>query len=101
MERLCRGCRGRAPQADRADALRVPVTPAWSSRTGLIAYVRPGCEDCDAAVWVTRPASGGRRKLTTHLGNLTDPAWSPNGRSLAAVRVGGGLYAIPARGGGS
>jgi TolB protein len=70
----------------------VPVTPAWS-RSGAIAYVRPRCDECDAAVWVDR------RKLSSRLGNLTDPAWSPGGGRLAAVKVGAGLYSLSARDG--
>jgi TolB protein len=79
----------------------VPVTPAWSSRRGLIAFVRPGCDDCDAAVWLSRADGSGRRKLSARLGNQTDPAWSPNGDALAAVRVGAGLHALSARDGAS
>jgi TolB protein len=79
----------------------VPVTPAWSSATGEIAFARPACEDCDAAVWTTHPDGGGRRKVSARLGDLTDPTWSPTGRALAVVRVGGGLFAVYARHGGS
>ena len=75
----------------------VPVAPSWSHRSGLIAYARPGCEDCDAAVWLTRSSGARRRKLRAGLGNLTDPAWSSNARMLATVKVGGGLYLISAR----
>jgi len=52
-------------------------------------------------VWVTRANGSGRRRLPADFGNLTDPAWSPSARALAAVKVGGGLYAILAREGGS
>jgi TolB protein len=95
------GAGGGRPRLTARTPSEVPVTPAWSSRTGLIAFVRPGCEDCDAAVSMTRADGAGRRKVRTGLGDLTDPAWSPSGHGLAAVRVGGGLYAVSARDGGS
>jgi TolB protein len=72
----------------------VPVTPAWSSATGRIAFARPHCEDCDAPIWTARADGLGRRKVPAGLGDLTDPTWSPTGRALAVVRVGGGLYAV-------
>jgi Tol biopolymer transport system component len=79
----------------------VPVTPAWSSATNQIAFARPGCEDCDAAIWTATGDDFGRSKLPVRLGNLTDPTWSPSGRELAVVRVGGGLYVVSAQDGSS
>jgi TolB protein len=93
------GAGGGRPRLSAKTPSEVPVTPAWSRRTGLIAFVRPGCEDCDAAVWVSQADGSGRRKVSTRLGNLTDPTWSPTGRALAVVRVGGGLYKVSARDG--
>src|SRR4051812_17605039 len=42
---------GGRPRLTAPTPSEVPVTPAWSRRTDLIAFVRPGCEDCDAALW--------------------------------------------------
>jgi TolB protein len=80
----------------------VPVTPAWSDRDGLLAFVRPTCEECDAALWTTRADGSDARRFATGLGgNLTDPTWAPSRRALAIVHVGGGLYAVSARDGAS
>jgi Tol biopolymer transport system component len=90
---------GGRPRVAAPTPSEVPVTPAWSELKGRIAFVRPTCEDCDAAVWTSRPDGSSARKLRTRLGDQTDPAWSPSGRSLAVVRVGRGLYTVSTRDG--
>jgi TolB protein len=61
--------------------------------------VRPTCEECDARLWTVRFDGSGDRRVPGRHGALTDPSWSPGGRSLAVVRVGAGLYSIGRRDG--
>ncbi len=51
-------------------------------------------------LWVSAVDRDSRQRLTeTPTAAETSPAWSPNGRDIAFIRVGEGVFVVPARGG--
>lgn len=67
--------------------------PAWSPDGTRIAFVTKRGDDPDRSndtnVWVVEARPGAApRQLTTHPGSDGDPAWSPDGRSIAYLQGG-------------
>lgn len=73
--------------------------PEWSPDGDWVVYVSNEGGSMD--LWKKPLAGGKSEQLTTFEGNETDPAWSPNGRSIAFRKDGAesGLFIIPAAGG--
>lgn len=74
---------------------------AWSP-DGRIAIVRPETPDTgDSKIYVMNADGSGGRRLTSDTGSESDPAWSPDGRSIAFTRSrdgNSGIYVINADG---
>jgi Tol biopolymer transport system component len=86
---------------------------AWSPDGRKLAFLRGrGCNDFTFSLYVVRSDGSGLRDLTSKLGALncgggspaSDPAWSPDGRKLAFVRLNAGfgepIYVVKADGSG-
>jgi Tol biopolymer transport system component len=82
-----------------------PPGPVSAVENGLIAFSRwgPRVSDPDAGLYAMDPDGAGVRRLTTEAVD-TDPAWSPDGSSIAFVRGHGdrdaGIYVMAADGSG-
>jgi Tol biopolymer transport system component len=59
-----------------------PLTPSWSPDGKSIAYA-PGAPQ--GGIWVMDAAGRHRHRVTAGKGDATQPAWSPNGRTLVFV----------------
>ena len=60
------------------------TTPRFSPNAASISFVRPDDDD-KPQLWVISLKGGEARKLTSVPGGVTDPAWSPDSRSIAFV----------------
>jgi Tol biopolymer transport system component len=58
------------------------VNPMWSPRGDLIAFVQFAPGATSSHVWVTDPAGGNQRQLTTDDALHANPSWSPDGSWL-------------------
>lgn len=58
------------------------VSPRWSPRGDLIAFVEFAPGAGSSALWVMDPAGGKKRKLTTEDALHANPCWSPDGSWL-------------------
>ena len=70
------------PAEERAEA------PAWSPDGDEIAFVRwgrhpPGVIDIQTDIFVMRADGSGKRRITSTAGEDDDPAWSPDGETIA------------------
>ncbi len=65
--------------------------PVWSPIDNWIAH--RGCYGPDCGLWLTHADSGERRRLTTG-GSDGQPAWSPDGQSLAYISKDDGNFEI-------
>ena len=65
----------------------VPAGATTPGANGLIAWSRPYFFQ-PSQIWVMRPDGNGKRQLTNSTTNVADPAWSPDGRTLAFAALG-------------
>jgi TolB protein len=85
-------------QLTRNDEEEFTLDPAWQPGS-KIAFSQAECEGCPAHLLVISPLSGAATRVRSRLGSFIDPAWAPDGRTLAAARSGEGLYVIDIRNG--
>lgn len=71
--------------------LEVGEYPSWSPVDDWIAH--RGCYGADCGLWMTQADSGERRRLTTGGGD-GQPAWSPDGQTLAYISKDDGNFEI-------
>ena len=79
----------------------VEAAPAVSPDGGLVAFAWSG--DAEAGptdIYVKAVESEALRRLTATLSSETNPAWSPDGHSIAFVRDGQGVFTMSQLGGG-
>src|SRR5205809_3291548 len=58
---------------------------AWSPNSTYLAFTSDAAKRGQSQLYVTNAAGGPARKLTAIKGLLASPAWSPNGRTIAAL----------------
>jgi Tol biopolymer transport system component len=103
---------GRLVTGPRVEQKRVPLTseagtksyPAFSADGQRIAYSARGVGKVDAfQIYLRTVATDTPRRLTEGTGNDVGPVWSPDGNSLAFLRMDGGhaQYMVVPAGGGS
>jgi Tol biopolymer transport system component/DNA-binding winged helix-turn-helix (wHTH) protein len=76
--------------------------PALSPDATRVAFVWNGEDQSNYDIYVKPISSETSTRLTVHAAVDTSPAWSPDGQSIAYLRLApgdGGLYIVPARGG--
>jgi TolB protein len=74
--------------------------PSWSGQ-GKIAFTQASCDECMSKLYVHDYE---RRRTSLVKGtarHVFQPSWSPDGRKVAVVRLGHGIYAVDARSGNS
>jgi Tol biopolymer transport system component/DNA-binding winged helix-turn-helix (wHTH) protein len=91
--------RGRVLQRVTYDEAALPRDGAWAPDSQWIVYASDAAGNAD--LWKQRLGDPDPIRLTSSDSNETQPAWSPDGQSIAfrSERDGGGLYVIPASGG--
>jgi Tol biopolymer transport system component len=72
--------------------------PSWSEQ-GKIAFSASDCDECFARISLVNDDGSGRRVLRTRVRHLFQPTWSPDGREIAAARLGSGIYSFEVSGG--
>jgi Tol biopolymer transport system component len=77
---------------------KVADSPSWSD-AGKIAFGEPACERCASRLFATDAEGSGRERISSDVENVYQPAWSPDGREIAAARPGSGIYVIDVRDG--
>jgi Tol biopolymer transport system component len=73
-------------------------TPAWSAQ-GTIAFTQAICDECISKLTLARPGSGKTTVVKGQPKHVFQPTWSPDGRKIALVRLGFGLYSVDLRAG--
>jgi Tol biopolymer transport system component len=72
--------------------------PSWSEE-GKIAFSGADCDECFAKIFLVNPDGSGSRMIPTRVRHLFQPTWSPDGREIAAARLGAGIYSLKVRDG--
>jgi TolB protein len=75
---------------------RLDIEPSWS-RDGRIVFVRIDPRTYQSGIWVTDAHGRAPRRILRGRPGLSDPVWSPDGRTLA-VEDGRALYTVRADG---
>jgi Tol biopolymer transport system component len=75
--------------------------PAVSLKGDLVAYASDRATGENLDIWVQQTARGAAVRLTDHEADDSEPAFSPDGATIAfrSERDGGGIYVVPALGG--
>lgn len=82
------------------DEAALPRDAAWAPDGQWVVYAADRTGNAD--LWKQRPGDPDPVRLTASEANESQPQWSPNGQSIVfrSERDGGGLYIVPAGGGG-
>jgi Tol biopolymer transport system component len=67
--------------------------PAWSDR-GKIVFGEASSGERLAHLFVINADGTGRKRIQTSISHLFQPTWAPDGRRVAVVRLGSGIYVI-------
>ena len=86
----------RIEQVTANDEEQIATAPAWSS-TDRIAFSEAPSGDELASLYLVEPDGTGRRRVPTRIRHLYAPTWSPDGGSIAFVRLGFGLFVVDVR----
>jgi TolB protein len=70
--------------------------PAWSSR-GRIVYSEAFSDESFASLYLLDPRRPKKKRVPAKVRHLFQPSWAPDGREVAANRLGKGIYAIDVR----
>jgi dipeptidyl aminopeptidase/acylaminoacyl peptidase len=75
------------------------VEPSWSAQ-GEIAFSSMDCDECSSQLVQLDPAGSAQVKIDTpSVDHLFQPSWAPDGRKVAVVALGEGIYAVDSQGG--
>jgi Tol biopolymer transport system component len=67
--------------------------PSWSA-TGQIAFSAMTCDECESAVSEVDPEGTTQVQIDANVTHLFQPSWAPDGRKLAVVALGRGIYSL-------
>jgi TolB protein len=87
---------GSLDQLTRNEAEQTASQPVWSAQ-GTIVFSEASSGDEPARLFLVNPDGSGRRRVPTHVSQLFQPTWAADGRKVAAVRLGAGIYVVDTR----
>ena len=67
--------------------------PSWS-RQNRIAFSASDCDECFSKLGYTDPTGRSQVTVRTRVTHLFQPTWSPDGRTIAVVALGRGIYTV-------
>jgi TolB protein len=67
--------------------------PSWS-RDNRIAFSAADCDECFSKLGYTDPSGTKQVAVRTRVTHLFQPTWSPDGRTIAVVALGRGIYSV-------
>jgi Tol biopolymer transport system component len=69
------------------------VEPSWSP-DGSIAFTEMDCDECPATITQVDPADSIPVQIEATVKHVFQPSWAPDGRKLAVVGLGRGIYTV-------